>query len=245
MNLEIRNQRRNNTFYNDEQCSYKVFKKGYAKKDVFMEAYITACIESIGIGVLSIQEITKIEDQWAFKTERFEGQTLYELIREYPEKTEEYLCQLVEIQTSIHKYKCPEIPVQRQKFTDYINQSNLDSSLKIDLLEMLNSSPKHKKVCHGNFTPHNVLFSPQGIKLLDWNHATQGNASADVARTYLWLKLYLPDFADFYVNQFCEKTNTSSQYVKNWVPIVAASRIIKNNPEELRLLRDEISVMEY
>ncbi len=245
MKLEIRNQRRNNTFYNGDKNSYKIFKKGYSKKDVFLEAYITSCIESIGISVLSIHEVKQMDGQWAFETDLFEGQTLYEMMIANPEKTEEYLHQLVEIQTKIHKYKCPEIPVQRQKFSDYINQSNLDSSLKIDLQEMLSSSPKHKKVCHGNFTPHNVLINEKGTFILDWNHATQGNASADVARTYLWLKLYMPQYADVYLKMFCEKTNTSSQYVKNWVPIVAASRIIKNNPEELRLLRDEISVMEY
>ncbi len=245
MNLEIRNERRNNTIYTDDNTMYKIFKKGYSKNDVFMESFITTYVESLGIKVVSIEEVTQIDGQWAFKSNRHPGKTLFELINENPEKTDEYLNQLVEIQTSIHKYKCPELPIQRQKFTDYINISNLDSSLKIDLQEMLNSSPKHKKVCHGNFTPHHVLISDGEVYILDWNHATQGNASADVARTYLWMKLYMPNFADSYLEKFCEKTNTSSRYVKNWIPIVAASRIHKNNPEEIRLLRDEISVVEY
>lgn len=110
---------------------------------------------------------------------------------------------------------------------------------------MLNSSPKHNKLCHGNFTPHNVIISGDTYYITDWNHAVQGNASADVARTYLWLKQNMSEYAELYLENFCEKTNTGSRYVRNWIPIVAAARIAKNNPEEEELLRSVISVVEY
>ena len=102
-----------------------------------MESFITTYIENLGIKVATIEEVTQIDGQWAFKGKRHPGKTLFELINENPEKTAAYLDQLVDIQTGIHKFKCPEIPVQRQKFTDYINISNLDSSLKIDLSSSL------------------------------------------------------------------------------------------------------------
>ena len=137
------------------------------------------------------------------------------------------------------------LPIQKEKLTDYIKNSNLDKSLKLDLLDMLNSSPKHKKLCHGNFTPHNVILSGEDIYITDWNHATQGNASSDVARTYLWMQINLPQYADLYLSKFCDKTSTSSQYVRNWIPIVAAARLAKNNPEEIKMLKQNISVMEY
>ena len=50
--------------------------------------------------------------------------------------------------------------------------------------------PNHKKLCHGDFDPKNIILRDDGEAfILDWAHATQGNASADAARTYLlfWL----------------------------------------------------------
>jgi hypothetical protein len=55
----------------------------------------------------------------------------------------------------------------------------------------------------------------------------------------------MPDFADIYLDKFCTVTNTSKRYVENWIPIVAAARIAKNNPEEIKILKDFISVVEY
>ena len=42
------------------------------------------------------------------------------------------------------------------------------------------------KVCHGDFNPSNVIVAKNGkMSVVDWAHATQGNASADAAMTYL------------------------------------------------------------
>ena len=50
------------------------------------------------------------------------------------------------------------------------------------------------KVCHGDYNPSNIIITPEGKPfVLDWSHATQGNASADVARTYLLFKLEKKD----------------------------------------------------
>ena len=70
-------------------------------------------------------------------------------------------------------------------------------------------------------------------------------ASADVARTYLWMLINMPDYAENYLERFCNETNTSSKYVHNWIPIVAAARCAKNIPEEVKILNGLISVMEY
>ena len=50
----------------------------------------------------------------------------------------------------------------------------------------LDSMPNHVKLCHGDFNPSNVIVRPDGtMTILDWAHATQGNASGDAAITYL------------------------------------------------------------
>ena len=79
----------------------------------------------------------------------------------------------------------------------------------------LDSMPTHVQVCHGDYHPSNILITPEGKPfVLDWSHATQGNASADVARTYLLFKLEKKDaLAEKYLTLFCRKTDTAKQYV--------------------------------
>jgi len=84
--------------------------------------------------------------------------------------------------------------------------------------------PKHTKLCHGDFCPSNIIVGDDGKwYLVDWVHASQGNASADVARTYLLLSLKDKKTADMYMDLFCEKTGTEKRYVQGWLPIVAAA----------------------
>ena len=89
-------------------------------------------------------------------------------------------------------------------------------------------------------------MSENGPYILDWSHATQGNASADVARTYLlfWLNGDI-DGAKKYLNLFCKKSDTARQYVERWLPIVAASQSVKGKPQEREFLLSWVDVAEY
>ena len=104
---------------------------------------------------------------------------------------------------------------------------------------------KHIKLCHGNFSPKNIIINDEGTYVLDWVAARQGNASADVARTYLLLCLEYPEIAEKYMDKFCMASGTSKRYVQAWLPIVAAAQLIKNKPEEKDLLMKWIDVVEY
>ena len=245
MNLELINTRRNNKIYSDGNSAYKIFNKGYDKTLVFLESFITTEVETAGVNVPSIQAVTFNDGQWSFKSPFIQGKNLFDLMKENPERIDQYLDKMVEVHTFIHKFKCPKLPIQKQKLTDYIQVSDLDDELKIDLIDMLNTCPKHQKLVHGNFTPHNVIVSENGDYIVDWNHAAQGSASADVARTYIWMKMNMPEYSDLYLQKFCDATNTSSKYVHNWIPIVAAARLGKKNPGEEELLNSLISVIEY
>ena len=107
------------------------------------------------------------------------------------------------------------------------------------------SMPKHIKLCHGNFEPKNVIINDEGTYVINWGSARQGNASADVARTYLLFCLNNPDLAEAYLDKYCVKSGTSKQYVQAWLPIVAAAQLIKGKPEEKDLLMKWIDVVDY
>ena len=93
--------------------------------------------------------------------------------------------------------------------------------------------------------PENIILNQNGTFIVDWVAARQGNASADVGRTYLLLSLKDPEMAEQYLNMFCKKTNTSKKYVQEWLPIVAAARLTENRPEERDLLMKWIDVVAY
>ena len=93
--------------------------------------------------------------------------------------------------------------------------------------------PVHNKVCHGDFNPSNVIVGKTvEMYVVDWAHATQGNASGDAAMTYLLFALKDQDTADLYLKTFCKKSDTARQYVQQWLPIVAAAQLAKENELE-------------
>ena len=105
--------------------------------------------------------------------------------------------------------------------------------------------PKNTKLCHGDFLPSNIIINDQGAYIIDWSHATQGNASGDVATTYLKMTLFYPELADKYIKLFCKKSDTALQYVQKWLPIVAAQQLITAADEEKEILYKWLDVIDF
>ena len=169
------------------------------------------------------------------------------MMQENPEKKDEYLNLFVDIQLEIQSKTCPLLNKLKDKMNRKICQTDLSATVRYDLHTRLESMPKHNKVCHGDFNPSNVIITDDGTPyIIDWSHATQGNASADAARTYLlfWLNGDI-DAAKKYLNLFCEKSDTAIQYVQKWMPIVAASQTVKGNAAEREFLHSWIDVVDY
>ena len=168
-------------------------------------------------------------------------------MEEEPEKKAEYIELLVDLQMSVHAKTCPLLTKLKDKMNRKITIADLDATTRYDLHTRLEGMPKHNKVCHGDFNPSNIIITEDGTPyILDWSHATQGNASADVARTYL-LFMLKGDFdgAELYLNLFCEKSGTAKKYVQKWMPIVAASQSVKGNEKEREFLLSWTNVVDY
>lgn len=239
---------KNNVVYQSGDLAVKVFKDKYPKADVLNEALITAQVENTGLNIPKIKEVSVIDGKWAIAMDYIPGKTIEQLMKENPEKKHEYLEMLVDLQIDMHSKTCTILKKLKDKLYDRINGLDvIDAAKKYELLTRLDGAPKHNKLCHGDFTPQNVIISDKDGKpyIIDWNHATIGNASADIARSYLWLSLYMPDIADDYMSLFCKKTDTDKVYVQKWLPVVAAARLYNNIPEEKGLIMKWIDVVEY
>ncbi|MBQ5910707.1 MAG: phosphotransferase [Clostridia bacterium] len=239
--------RKHKTVYREENKTIKVFDADYSKADILNEALNQARIEETALNIPKVLGVNMVDGKWAIVSEFIEGKTLAQLMEENPEKKDEYLEQLVDIQLNIHAQKCPLLNKLKDKMNRKISATDFDATTRYELHTRLEGMPKHNKVCHGDFNPSNVIIKPDGTPyIIDWSHATQGNASADAARTYLLFCLSGDeDAAKKYLDLFCRKSDTAKQYVQKWMPIVAASQSVKGNESELEFLSSWVHVVDY
>ncbi len=239
--------RNNKTIYRDGDRCIKLFDSDYSKADVLNEALNQARIEETGLHIPKVLEVCTIDGKWAIVSEYIKGKTLSQLMQEDPDHFDEYLNLFVDLQLEVQSQHCPMLNKLKDKMNRKISQADLDATTRYDLHTRLEGMPKHNKVCHGDFRPSNIIIADDGTPyILDWSHATQGNASADAARTYLlfWLKGDM-EGAEKYLNLFCKKSGTEKPYVQKWMPIVAASQSVKGNAKEREFLLSWATVVDY
>ncbi|MGN1078002.1 MAG: phosphotransferase [Candidatus Gallimonas sp.] len=233
--------------YRDGDKLVKSFDESYSKAGILNEALNQARVEETSLNIPKVLGVSVIEGKWSLIWEYIEGETLESLMQKHPEKEDEYLDFFVDLQIRMSKESVPLLGHLRDKMHAKISASAFPATVRYDLHVRLDGLPRHKKLCHGDFQPSNVIIKADGTPyIIDWSHATQGNGSADAARTYLLFKLQKKDaLAEKYLRLFCKKTDTAIQYVQRVLPIVAASQSVKNKPEEAEFLAKWVNVCDW
>ena len=233
--------------YRDGDKVIKLRDEGFPAPDVLSEAHNLAVAGETGLNIPRLVEVTKIDGKWAVVWEYVEGTTLAQLMKKNKDKEQQYFERFVDIQLDMHRHSATRLPLLIEKMERKIKASGLDATARYEVLGRLAGMPKHTKLCHGDFNPSNVIITDKDEAcIIDWSHATQGNASADAAQTYLlfWLSGNI-SLADKYLALFCKKSDTAKQYVEKWLSIVAASQLPKAKPEEKEFLLHWANVVEY
>jgi aminoglycoside phosphotransferase (APT) family kinase protein len=248
MNLEkIIAVRTTKTIYRDDDKVIKLMGAEYSAPDVFNEALNLSAVGETGLKVPKILEVTRVDGKWAIVMEYIKGTTLAHQMEKYPDRRDDYLNRMVDIQLDMHKHSAARLQFLTEKMHRKIRETGLDATTRYELHTRLDSLPKHAKLCHGDFNPTNIIITDRDeAYIIDWSHATQGNASADAARTYLlfWLAGNI-SAGDKYLDIFCKKSDTAKQYVQKWISIVSASQLVKGKPEEREFLLHWANVVEY
>ncbi len=241
-------ERRTKTVYRDGNKTIKLFVENYSKAAILNEALIQSRVEeNTDLKMSRLLEVTKIENRWALVTEFIEGTPLDVLMREHPEKEDEYLNLFIDIQLEIMSKKVPTLNRLKDKYRRKLAEADIDDTTRYELLQRLEGTKNHDKLCHGDFNPSNVIINENGeYSIIDWAHATQGNASADVAKTFLLFSLNgQTELAEKYLNLFTEKSGLEKRGIQRWVPIVAAVQLKKGGAENKEFLEKWIDVVDY
>lgn len=240
--------RKTKNVYIDNNKTIKLFIEGYSKANVLNEALNQARVEEgTNLNIPKLIEVTKIENRWALVSEYIEGTPLNLLMEQNPEKIDEYLELFVDIQLKVLEKNVPLLSRIKDKFKRKITETNLiDENTKYELLQRLEGMKNHAKLCHGDFNPSNIIIKENGdYYIIDWSHVTQGNASADSARTFLLFSVEgKNDIAEKYLNLFSEKSGIDKRNIQRWIPIVAATQLMKEK-ENQDFLKKWIDVVDF
>ena len=162
------------TVYATEDTIIKVFDNRYTKAEVLNEARNEALVEeNTDLNVPALLSVSGTEEGWCLVREKIEGKTLAQMMEEEPEKLETYMEMFVDLQLTVHSKKVPTIKTLRHKLMDQINSlKDIDATARYELATRLESMPRHKKLCHGDFNPSNVIIDKYNKAwIIDWAHA--------------------------------------------------------------------------
>lgn len=241
--------RETKTVYQDNDKTVKLFVENYSKANILNEALNQARVEeSTDLNIPKLIEVSKIENRWALVSEHIEGTPLNLLMKDNPEKQDEYLELFVKIQLEVLSKQVPLLSRIKDKFRRKLTEANnIDENTRYELLQRLEGMKNHAKLCHGDFNPSNIIIKESGeYYIIDWSHATQGNASADAARTFLIFSMEGEnELAEKYLNLFSKESNIEISYIQRWIPIVAATQMTKGKEEEQEFLKKWIDIVDY
>lgn len=247
--MELIAQRKNKEIYVDNDTVVKLYVEGHSQSDILNEALNQSRVEEYSnLNVPKLIEVGKLDNRWAIISERIEGKTISELMKENPDNFDKYLNLFVDVQLAILSNEVPLLNRIKEKFTRKLeNATNIDENTKYELLQRLQGMKNHNKLCHGDYHPSNVIVKEDGtVYIIDWAHVTQGNASADAARTYLLFSIdNKEEVAEKYLNLFSEKSGIEKSNIQRWIPIVAATQMTKNIEEEQEFLSKWINVVDF
>ncbi len=242
-------ERKNKTVYRDGDKTIKLFVQNYSKANILNEALNQARVEEgTNLNIPKLIEVSKVDDRWAIVLEYIEGTPLDVLMKEHPEKQDEYMELFVNIQLEILSNHVPLLTSIKDKFRRKLTEAtNINDYTRYELLQRLEGQKNHAKLCHGDYNPSNVIIKENGEHyVIDWAHVTQGNASADAARTFLIFSMQGKEKeANEYLNLFSKKSGIDIRNIQRWIPIVAATQMTKGNEEEQEFLSRWTEVVEY
>lgn len=231
------------TVYKDGDRAVKVFDSDYLKSDILNEALNQARAEESGLNVPNLISVDGENGRWAIASRYISGKTVARIITETPENTNDILERFVDIQLFFQSRKAPLMTALKSKAERRIALAEVSEIKRKKLLSLLDTLPDGDSLCHCDFTPSNVIAADDGtLYVLDWSHASHGDAAADAAATYLRIKFADEEGARRYLSLYCEKSGKNRRDIEKWLPVVAAAVSVGKSAEERNFMLNSVKI---
>ncbi|WP_419952337.1 phosphotransferase family protein [Methylobacterium sp.] len=237
----------------------KLYKAKWGKQLAKKEFVATSFARSHGLRVPAPLGIIEQDGRSGVIFEHIYGKTVLEHFKNNPLGMLGALRKLAVIQYRIHKIENPPLPDQQDAIRIQVSRARVPSWLKQTTLVVLDRLPDGNRLCHGDLHPENVLYTSEGLVVIDWEKSTSGHPAADVARTDLIIRcgrvgetrtlrkaidrIIRKALAEFYIRQYCQLSMISRQDVMAWrLPMLVArlSGQVAANEHEIQAEASEL-----
>ncbi|MDO8611418.1 MAG: phosphotransferase [Dehalococcoidia bacterium] len=221
-----------------------------------LQAAAIEAARSRGVRVPAVLGATTVMGRPGLIMERIAGPDLLTLIGRRPWAVFRVGRICGEVHAQLHEVQAPRlIPSMKDTLKRRIETTGpLPQHLAEFALAALDGLPEGDALCHGDFHPGNILLAGETPVLIDWTNAMRGDPAADVARTWLMLRLgEAPPGTSFalralarvgrsllvtlYLRSYRRARPLDMGTVRRWEIPVAAARLAEGIEEEVpRLL---------
>jgi uncharacterized protein (TIGR02172 family) len=249
-----------NLFKWGEDQILKVYGSEFPREFVVQLGEKEKSFYNAGLPVPKIGKLLEIEDSLGQVYERIEGKSLLDELISPTENDEPRVNELAtifaEVHFQIHSCTTVEVQMQHQRdfFPDLLERiDSLSDELKKALVNEIKEISEGNQICHGDFHPLNVLLSPKGPIVIDWNNSHIGNPLEDIARSklilvgasrmYPSLKKTVDRFREVYLDRYFQLNQNGQDQIDRWWPIVSAIRLLDDIPELEDWLLEQIKLV--
>ena len=224
----------------------KLFYAWFEPESIEFEQRMGRAVHASGLPVPAVGEIVRVDGRAGLIYERVDGVSMWSILPKKPWLLFRFARQTAELHAGMHANATrPEIPAQRRRLEYKLNHAEtLPANLKEAALSALACLPDGEAICHGDFHPDNILFTPDRAVVIDWIDASLGNPLADVARTSIillgaaaaqvpnrLLAAFVRLFHAIYLRHYFRLRPGGEAEYRRWLPVVAAARLSENIAE--------------
>jgi len=143
-----------------------------------------------GLPVPAVEGLVEVKGRRGIVMERITGLSMMDVIENRTWKIMRLARILADLHAQVHSSETGALP---SLWEDIQKRANNDTALPQEVkdasLGILQKLPDGNSICHSDFHPGNIIMSPRGPVIIDWVDAKRGNPLADVARTWLLVRM--------------------------------------------------------
>lgn len=224
--------------YARDGIAAKVYREGQPKRQVYQEAFTLAVVTEMGIPAPGVYGVETVCGRTTVLMDQVKGKSLLDIMVENPEKTDECLNTVVQLQMAMHVVETTDFRPIKMYLTGMINASpGITEDEKKRLLSQLNTLPEGLSILHGDFHGGNILYDGDSFRIIDWAEVTCGSPAADACRSYLDYIMLSEEHAEKYLDKYCKASGIHRKEVLTWLPVIAGSLYGFLNDEGKKIVR--------